>query len=136
MAKIKIFNGNITTRELELSDCGHTWENKGRSIKWKIADPEKSNVDSFDIVVKSGAEIFSDLPGKNKNGKWRAKIDKDARGNAECEYSIFWKAKGETETFEHDPKISVNPSFSILPMIIGLVSFVSVAFLFSKITRR
>lgn len=108
MAQIKIFNGDTNSQELEMSDGGHTFEGKGKSIKWEIADPEKSNVASIKIVPQSGAEIFSELPTE-KDGKWSAKIDDDAREKAECKYSIFWLVKEGKETLEHDPKISVKP---------------------------
>lgn len=135
MAKINIYNGNTITKKLELSDHGHSRVPKGRRVIWKIA--ENSNVASIeDIVVKRGAEIFSDLPTRKK-AKWKAKISNDANDYAESKYSIFWKATDGTGPYEYDPKISVKPTaISALPIIIAVVGFVSLIFLFSKVNKK
>lgn len=137
MAKIEIYNGSTSTKKLDLSDHGHSWVSKGRRVIWKIADPENSNVASIEnIVVDRGAEIFSELPARKK-AKWKAKIAKDADDYAECKYSIFWKATDGTGPYEFDPKISVNPSaISALPIVIAVISLVSLIFLFSKVSKR
>lgn len=130
MAKnIKIGKGNTTTGELELSDNGYTKANKGRTLKWKIR--RRSNVDSFDIELKSNPDnIFSVSPYKDGN-QWKARIDPEAKDNAECKYSIFWYDQDKNK-YELDPKIAVNPiQFSpywlivILLGIIGLFSLKS-----------
>ena len=135
MAKIKILNGDETTQKLQLSDHGHSWVPKGRRVIWKIA--EDSNVASIqNIVVNRGAEIFSELPARKKS-KWKAKIAQGANDYAQCKYSIFWNATDGTGPYEYDPKISVKPSaISALPIIIAVVSFVSLILLFGKISKR
>ena len=142
MATIKIISGDPTSpkKELLMTDGGHTWEYKGRRIKWEIRNPKKSNVDSIEIKVKSGALIFSELPNPKEEGKWEAEIDKNADDNIECKYSIFWKAKNDTNIYEYDPKISVKSSpNNFTTLLIGIIAvftgILTLSLFFKKIKR-
>ncbi|WP_026896779.1 hypothetical protein [Daejeonella oryzae] len=135
MATIGIISGNPSTQQLNLSDHGHTHENKGKSIKWKIE--KNSNVASIEnIDLKPGSpNIFSERP-KNDGKKWKAKIDKNASNYAESEYFIKWM-DFNGHLYTHDPKISVKPSFMALKWLIVCIVGLSVAELLRRqISKR
>ena len=138
MAKIKIYDGDLVTEELVLTDNGHAKVKRGRNIKWKLVESENSTVASInDVRVESGAEILSELP-HFRNGKWRAKMRHDADERIICKYSISWTPKGATEALEHDPQISVKPS-SIIPIPVAIavafLGFLSLGYCFNKISK-
>lgn len=140
MAKIKILSGDTATQRLTLSDHGHSWVFKGNNIKWKVDD--ESNVASIELMpLKPGTtDIFSQLPYKadSDGRKWKAKVKGNAGDFDNCKYSIFWKATDGSQTYEHDPQISVKPTSlaKILIPVIAVIGIVSLGIFFSKLSKK
>jgi len=95
---------------LVLIPDGTAWADKGKKVFWFIG--EGSNVDSFGIEIKKGADtVFASdgKPPKKFVKKGKGKVSANAKNYAVYEYSIIWK---DDQGIEHkyDPKISVRPN--------------------------
>jgi len=110
---IKIKNGNAQNDSLELDpDPGgglpvpvYKW----RKVTWVI--DLSSNVESFYIEVKpKSTQIFA--LGLHPSSRYTRSVwgtvDPFRNKGTECNYTIWWKMKGDNKDRKFDPKIAVN----------------------------
>lgn len=88
-------------------------------IVWRLK--KESGIDSFEIVIQSGGEIFKTLPHGNGN-VWTAEIDQNARDYAQCKYDIVFLPRGSTTSKVSDPIIAIKPTASFNAKILLYVT--------------
>ncbi len=130
--KIKIKKGYSDGR-LKVSPKHLRAKNKD-FVSWRITadDEEVSSIEN--IIIKEGStNIFKTLPHPD-GSRWSAEIKDDLPEDSECEYSIIWNGKWGPQ--EHDPKITVNPSFAPSQKLLAAVVAIIVAFFSWKLFQR
>ena len=139
---ITILNGNPNNGVLTL-DIPHLKTAKtSDKVKWRIR--AGSNVESIvNIIDKSSSKNVWTIRPKNNNS-WEGTINSkdDMPDPYDYEYSIRWKTLDGRTPPDHDPKITINPSFGehdppfeeklLIPLIISALMVTAVALMFLR----
>ncbi len=131
--KIKIKKG-YSDGSLKVSPKHARARNKD-FVSWRITADDDEVTSIENIIIKEGSTNIFLIPPHPDGGRWSAEIRDGLPEDSVCEYSIAWNGKWGPQ--EHDPKITVNPSFAPSPQkLLAAVVAIIVAFFSWQLFRR